>query len=253
MLITFQMPDASDEFAEIGGRKTEKLVELTEFEVASYLMYPFVSQQCNLIGQTIQDVVMVNFICKSGSGMGISLGYTPVKDQLKEVQEKYGRHSGLTQLCGNMQVMCSRVRTGQKTKILDICMDCIPTYRQLCYASHMGGMVKGFGARFTEADRKDSKNKKGTVKTFARNVRKILQYRPYKVKVVRSMGEPRLTVLDFPVGRLKCDDIDEELVYDYICASDFDRLLYQYEDAKYSMEIEEVEDEQEPEPKRVCA
>jgi len=181
-------------------------------------MYPFVSQQCNLIGQTLAKVVMVNLICKSNTSGNDALGYLPIQEKLSKVYNKYGRHSGLTSVCGNMQVMCSRVRTGEKTKVLDVRMDRIENYTKLAEASLTGSMCNSFCARFSLDDRDDMGNWYGEMQTFNKNVKIVLDYRALVTKLAdMNYGTPRNRVLDFPQSRLDGKGLETSSFFEDIC------------------------------------
>jgi len=206
---------------------TGETYTLSEFEVTSFLMYPFVSQRCNVIGQTMERVVMVQ-LCVRKRGFrkqtddptyDYTRTYEPMSLKLKKIENMYGSHAALTATCREMQVIASRVKTGERTKVLDVSLHGLGFYKNFTYAAYTGANCDGYCARFTAEDRLDADNKLGTVQVFNNHVREIVRLRALKLVVKCKATGHYNDALFFPHDRLCVHGITEDMFLDEICMS----------------------------------
>jgi len=193
---------------------------LTATEVASFLMYPFVSQRCNVIGQTLERVVMVQFAVKDRTMRAPYVNtYEPMKFKLANIQKLYGVHSAIATSCRELQVMASRVKTGARTKVLDVLPPKLETHADITYAALTGATCDGYCARFTVDDRKEAWDRKGEISVFNNNIRELMDLRLLKYVVKGEASGYYNDALIFPSDRMCTDGITNEMFLDDICIS----------------------------------
>jgi len=182
-----------------GGR----LIELTEYEAATYLMYPFVAQRVGLIGLTLTNVtsLQISMMNQYGPGNVYTRSYEPLREQLRAVAVKYGRWSTLTTLCRQLQVILTRVTTNSRTNIVDVEITDM-FYKHMNYKAMSGADCDGFCALFNTRNRKDpdaiSKINRGLSDSIVRRVYSTVDIHPTD----RILPAPRTLGLVFPASSL---------------------------------------------------
>lgn len=209
----------------VQGEEEETYVTLTEFEAATYLMYPFVAQQVSLIGLTLDDVTMLQVACSyvKGDQLCYNRTYEPMDVRMKQVQDMYGEHAPLTSLCRQFQVILTRVKTNQRTTVLDV--DAHVPYTQINYRAMTGMDCNGLCALFTVEDRLNGNHVKNTII----NLKRAIEYRKWKVtnftqdRMMDGSNQEfvyiRNNVLDFPRTRLEPQTFTPDVILNSIMYS----------------------------------
>lgn len=162
-------------------------IYLTEYEAATYLFYPFMAQRISLIGLTLDKVVLVQVSVgyNTSSGKKWNRTYEPIRYQLNAIKEAYGEYSHVTELCRQLHVLVTRIKTG-KTMIIDWEVKDVH-YANINYNAMTGAKCKGFMAMFNELDRVQFKSKNGFVYKYNQKVRRAIRLRACKV-AIRGVG-----------------------------------------------------------------
>ena len=171
------------EFVTSNGHK----VKLTEYEAATYLFYPFMAQRVSLIGLTLDKVVLVQVATSFGYRGGYNRTYNPLKYQLDEIHEEYGKYSYVTDLCRQLQVLVTRVETGRTMMI-----DWHPNedYKRLNYNAMTGATCGGYLAMYTEEARVEFEKPSGYIKNHNKKVRQAIQYRGCSIDILHECPQP---------------------------------------------------------------
>lgn len=195
----------------------EDIVSLTEYEAATYLMYPFVAQRVNLIGLTLKKVVLVqaesSWVTYDGI-MRYASTYEPIKYQLDKINKEYGNYSFITEICRQLHVLVTRVRSG-RTVILDVNPD-TRSYKLINSRAMIGEECNGSCSLFSLADRMGQSNKNGFIQTHNKGLKMAIGLRSRKtlftgIKPRKYTDYTDITsksLVRFPVDKLRKLDIE---------------------------------------------
>lgn len=191
-----------------GGPDLPEMVKVSEFEAVTYLMYPFVAQQIGLIGLTLDEIVVLRVSLKVNyhSNRPYVRSYEPIRDQLATIQHKYKNYSYLTDLCKQLQVVTTRVKTGSKTKMIDLELENI-SFMHLNYDAMTGIGCKGFMTFLDTEDRRLIRIKQGNMYNKIVDMKKKIMYRSMKMKQCSKNAAPVSEYpFDFPCVRCRSDN-----------------------------------------------
>lgn len=158
-------------------------IYLTEYEAATYLFYPFMAQRISLIGLTLNKVVLVQVSVgyNTDTEKRWNRTYEPIRYQLDAIRKEYGEYSHVTELCRQLHVLVTRLKTG-RTMIIDWEVKNVH-YTNINYNAMTGATCLGFMAMFNEKDRDEFKNKGGFVYKYNQKVRRAIRLRGCKVAI----------------------------------------------------------------------
>lgn len=102
-------------------------IVLSCYETASYLLYPFITQQVSMIGLTLEKVTILQissqYFDRKTQKLKYVHSYEPLSVRLKEIEAKYGNSSQYVRQCRQLQVALTRVPKGGKTKVVELDTD----------------------------------------------------------------------------------------------------------------------------------
>lgn len=228
---------------------------LTEFEAASYLLYPFIAQKSNLIGLTFKKVVDVQVSVldslsreysdaylkremESGLDRRYVRTYVPSKIKAAKNINQYGPYSFLCKSFRQDQVTITRVTEGSVLRLdiqPDIDYDGPGRHCYINYNCLTGATLGGFCARWTIEDQNNN-----TIKDFNKRLTNIYNMRSQYVIVDGNPGvsipmKPRDNVLEFPKERLSAQGITMGMLRDTVYMYPIDKTI-RIEDLKRKRE-----------------